>query len=154
MIKTLLVGLPMMAICLLVQVAASYWAVRNYARRASQLHPRSGLLVGSLPLLVAMLVMLLGNIVQIAVWGAVFLLLGEFQQLHDAVYHSAVNFASLGYGDVVMSERWKLLGPIEALNGVLMLGMTGAALMAIVQNMISRHAGGSGHEHGMRGRRG
>ena len=62
--------------------------------------------------------------------------LGEFTELYEAIYHSAVNFTSLGYGDVVMSKNWKLLGPLEAVNGVLMLAMTAAALMAILQQMI------------------
>jgi hypothetical protein len=62
--------------------------------------------------------------------------LGEFSELYEAVYHSAVNFSSLGYGDVVMTKPWKLLGPLEAGNGVLMFGLTGAALMAILQQMI------------------
>jgi hypothetical protein len=65
-----------------------------------------------------------------------FIGLGEFNALYEAVYHSAVNFTSLGYGDVVMSARWKLLGPLEAANGVLMFGMTSAALMAILQQLI------------------
>ena len=47
-----------------------------------------------------------------------------------------MNFTSLGYGDVVMSARWKLMGPLEAANGVLMFGMTSAALMAILQQLI------------------
>jgi hypothetical protein len=48
-----------------------------------------------------------------------------------------VNFTSLGYGDIVMSRERRLLGPLEAVNGVLMLGMTAAALMAILQHMIT-----------------
>ncbi len=56
--------------------------------------------------------------------------------MYEAVYHSAVNFTSLGYGDIVMSKRWKLMGPLEAANGVLMFGMTSAALMAILQQLI------------------
>jgi ion channel len=54
----------------------------------------------------------------------------------EAIYHSAVNFASLGYGDFVMSKNRKLLGPLEAVNGVIMLGMTSAALMVILQQLI------------------
>ncbi len=49
-----------------------------------------------------------------------------------------MNFASLGYGDIVMSKSWKLLGPLEAVNGVLMVGMSGAALMAILQQLIRK----------------
>ncbi len=97
---------------------------------------RRGLLPQLPPLLIVMIAMMLGNFVQIVIWGVLFLLLGEFNALYDAVYHSGVNFTSLGYGDVVMSARWKLLGPLEAGNGVLMFGMTSAALMAILQHMI------------------
>jgi hypothetical protein len=87
--------------------------------------------------LVATLVMLVGNLVQIMLWGGLFLWLGEFEQAYDAIYHSAVNFSSLGYGDIVMSRERRLLGPLEAVNGVLMLGMSAATLMAIVQHMIT-----------------
>ena len=67
-------------------------------------------------------------------------LLGEFEELYPAIYHSAVNFTSLGYGDVVMKQEWKLLGPLEAANGVLMMSMTAAALTAILQNIIRSQA--------------
>jgi hypothetical protein len=68
-----------------------------------------------------------------------FVLLGEFGELYESIYHSAVNFSSLGYGDVVMSQRWKLLGPLEAGNGVLMFAMTSAALMTMLQQLIKAH---------------
>ena len=83
-----------------------------------------------------MLAMLAGNFLQIILWGILFLGLGEFTEPYEAIYHSAVNFASLGYGDIVMSKNRKLLGPIEAVNGVIMLGMTSAALMVILQQLI------------------
>jgi len=69
---------------------------------------RRGLFPHLRPLLIVMIAMMLGNFVQIVIWGVLFLGLGEFNALYDAVYHSGVNFTSLGYGDVVMSARWKL----------------------------------------------
>ena len=92
--------------------------------------------VGLQPLLIAMLAMMFGTFLQVILWGFLFIWLEEFTELYEAVYHSAVNFASLGYGDVVMQKQWKLLGPLEAINGVLMLSMNAAALMAILQHMI------------------
>jgi Ion channel len=130
----LLVGLPVMLLCLVAQVASLFWCVRYYVRQSTR--DFHGFLSGIRPLIVATLVMMVGNLVQIALWGGLFLWLGEFEQVYDAIYHSAVNFTSLGYGDIVMSRNRKLLGPLEAVNGVLMLGMTAAALMAIVQHMI------------------
>jgi len=46
----------------------------------------------------------------------------------------------------VMSARWKLLGPLEAANGVLMFGMTSAALMAILQHLIKVQLDARRHE--------
>jgi hypothetical protein len=90
------------------------------------------------PLIVATLAMLGGTLVQIMLWGLLFLWLGEFEQAYDAIYRSAVNFSSLGYGDIVMTRERRLLGPLEAVNGVLMLGMSAATLMAIVQHMVTQ----------------
>jgi hypothetical protein len=85
-----------------------------------------------------MILLVLGNLAQLTLWAIVFLLLGEFDTFGAAVYHSAVNFATLGYGDLVMSERNRFLGPLEAINGVLMVGVSTAALMATFQNAIKK----------------
>jgi hypothetical protein len=131
-----LIGLPVMLLCLIVQTAVAFWCVRYYVDHSSQVGRGQGFLAGMWPLIVATLALLFGNLVQIMLWGALFLWLGEFEQAYDAIYHSAVNFSSLGYGDIVMSRERRLLGPLEAVNGVLMLGMSAATLMAIVQHMI------------------
>jgi hypothetical protein len=86
-----------------------------------------------------MLLMLLGNFVQIAIWAALFMLLGEFDEFATALYHSAVNFATLGYGDIVMSSRWRMLGPLEAANGILMFGVSTSVMTAAVMDVIKHN---------------
>ena len=66
------------------------------------------------------------------------MLIGEFQQVGEAYYHSAVNFATLGYGDFVMTAEHKLLGPLEAVNGVLMIGVSTSVLMTVFQDAMNR----------------
>ena len=132
-----LIGLPAMLLCLIVQTAVAFWCVRYYVHHLPQVGSGQRFLAGMRPLIVATLAMLGGTLVQIMLWGGLFLWLGEFEQAYDAIYHSAVNFSSLGYGDIVMSRERRLLGPLEAVNGVLMLGMSAATLMAIVQHMIT-----------------
>jgi hypothetical protein len=136
MLRNLLVGLPTMLLCLVLQAAFTFWSVRYYMRQSDRTPTGRGLFSHVRPLLIAMVIMMLGNFFQIVIWGVLFLCLGEFRELYEAVYHSAVNFSSLGYGDVVMSARWKLLGPLEAGSGVLMFAMTSAALMTILQELI------------------
>jgi hypothetical protein len=137
LLRNLLLGLPTVLACMVVQVLTSYWCVRYYVRHpAPRGDARQGLLPRVRPILAAVTILLCGAILQISVWALLFLALGEFDEAYEAAYHSAVNFSSLGYGDIVMTKPWKLLGPLEALCGVLMLGMTAAALMAILQHMI------------------
>jgi Ion channel len=89
---------------------------------------------------------LLAHLVEIAIWAAVLRLCGEFTRFAAAFYESAMNYTSLGYGDVVMSASWKLLGPLEAANGLLMFGVSTALIFAVVQRLVqSRFSiGGAG----------
>jgi len=135
-VTNLMIGLPTMLLCLIVQAAIAFWSVRYYVRQTLAATSPRKFGTGLRTLLIAMLAMVFGNFVQITLWGVLFIWLGEFSELYEAVYHSAVNFASLGYGDIVMSKNWKLLGPLEAVNGVLMVGMSSAALMVILQQLI------------------
>ena len=64
--------------------------------------------------------------------------LGEFDDFHTALYHSGVNFVTLGYGDIVMSERWRLLGPLEGANGILMFGVSTAVMTAAIFDLLKR----------------
>jgi len=68
----------------------------------------------------ALVYALAAHLVEIALWAGVFILCGEFQDFATAYYHSAVNYTSLGYGDLIMSPSWKLLGPLETANGMLL----------------------------------
>jgi hypothetical protein len=55
-----------------------------------------------------------------------------------------MNYTSLGYGDVVMSNSWKLLGPLETANGMLMFGVSTAIIFAVMQRLFQTRLGNSG----------
>ena len=86
---------------------------------------------------VIMVILFVGHMVQAAVWAMLFEYLGEFEDFSTAFYHSLVNFASLGYGDIVMSEQWRLLGAIEASTGVLMFGLSAGAMLSIMSFVLT-----------------
>ena len=137
MLINLLLGLPIMALCLIAQSLLVIVALRYYARRERWINSpsfSSSLLVMSS----VMLLLVVGNFVQVGIWALLFQIVGEFERFDTAFYHSAVNFATLGYGDIVMSDQHKLLGPIQAINGVLMIGVSTAALLATFQDAIKK----------------
>ena len=96
-------------------------------RTAHKLHFWHGFKILS----IALLFLLINSLLQIAVWAASFFFVGQFPDYRDAFYHSAVNFATLGYGDIVMKPPWRILGAMEAISGVLMLGLSTAVLSHI-----------------------
>lgn len=87
---------------------------------------------------IVLLILFAGHLVQIAIWAVLFMYIGEFSDFMTAFYHSSVNFASLGYGDIVMSEKWRLLGALEASNGVLMFGLSAGTMLAVMTNLFAR----------------
>jgi hypothetical protein len=76
------------------------------------------------------------HLIEIALWAGLFVVCGEFQGFGIAYYHSAVNYTTLGYGDLIMSPSWKLLGPLEAADGALMFGVSTAMIFAVTQRLI------------------
>ncbi len=137
MLRNLLVGLPIMAFCLLLQSLLFLVAMRYYSRQQARVENPS--FWSSLAVIHGvMLLLVVGNLAQLTIWAVLFRILGEFDSLREAVYHSAVNFATLGYGDIVMSEKHRFLGPLEAINGMLMIGVTTAALLAVFQDAMKK----------------
>ncbi len=137
MLINLLIGLPTMVVCLLLQTILLLLTLRYY-RGHLDLVQNPSFWSSILVLKSVMLMLVLGNLMQVAIWAMVFTTLGEFSEFDEAFYHSMVNFATLGYGDFVMSEQHKLLGPLEAVNGVLMIGVSTAALMSAVQDSMKQ----------------
>lgn len=69
--------------------------------------------------------------VQIWLYAALYMLLGEIESFEEALYFSTVNFASLGYGDILLSQKWRLVGAIEAANGVLLIAWSTSFLLTV-----------------------
>ena len=140
MLRTLATGLPVILACLVLQAVFVGLCLRYYVRY-QQTHqdndsPRQAIML----LAAVMLLTLLGNFAQMIIWAVLFLALGEFDNFQTALYHSGVNFVTLGYGDIVMSERWRLLGPLEGANGILMFGVSTAIMTAAVMDVIKDYA--------------
>jgi hypothetical protein len=138
-IAILALGLLAMSVCLALQALASVVAVRYFARVTKRpeglIHKPWRRIFGQFSIL--MILLMLGNIVQIAFWALLYRALGAFEDFETAMYFSGVTFTSLGYGDVVLNGRMRLLGPLQAANGLMMFGITTAVFIAAVQQAIA-----------------
>ena len=81
------------------------------------------------------LVMFAVALLEALAWASVYLALGALKGLEQALYFSLVTFTTLGYGEIVLDERWRLLASFEAANGIIMFGWSTAIVMAVVHRV-------------------
>jgi hypothetical protein len=82
------------------------------------------------------MITLVAHAVTVCLWGVSTIMVGEFEEFGPALYHSAVNYSTLGYGDIVMSPAWVMLGPVTATDGLLMFGVSTATVFAVIQRLV------------------
>jgi hypothetical protein len=139
MMHNLLVGFGLMVACLLLQAVFVTLCLRRYIKMKVKNHgPESRLEIIAL-LTITMVLLQISNAVQVTIWAGLFIWLGEFRELPTALYHSWVNYAGLGYGDIVMSEEHRMLGPMETAHGVMMFGISTAIMTAAVMDVLKQH---------------
>ena len=124
-------------VCTILLHALTVSATVNFVRHERR-RGRAGTSVWINVAIVALVVSFafVAHLLEIAVWAVVFVLCGEFSEFGTAYYHSAVNYTTLGYGDVLMTPAWRLLGPLEAANGALMFGVSTAMIFAVIQRLL------------------
>jgi hypothetical protein len=92
-------------------------------------------------MIIVSLLTAIAHLIQIGLWAIAFVLIGEFSSFQTAFYCSAQNYTALGYGDMILSERWRILGPLEAISGLLLFGLSTAVLFAIMNRLIQHRLG-------------
>ena len=73
--------------------------------------------------------------IEVWLYAALFLWIGAIPTLEAAVYFSTITYASIGFGDAEMARSWQLVGAIEGINGVLLLGWSTAFFVTVVARL-------------------
>ena len=83
---------------------------------------------------------------EVLVWSLVYAIVGAAPEGSDLIYFAFVNYTTLGYGDVTPVVRWHLLGPMTAMNGVLLFGWSTAVIFEVLRMTLL--ASGEGEKPG------
>jgi hypothetical protein len=126
------------AIHALVMTMVVYVARREGARRRA--HSSLFLIAVMIP---TVSILMVTHALEVIVWSFAYMLVGAAPANSDLVDFAFVNYTTLGYGDVVPSPRWRLLGPLTAMNGVLLFGWSTAVIFEVLRRALARAAGAS-----------
>jgi hypothetical protein len=81
-------------------------------------------------------VLMAAHIAEVMLWSFAYAIVDAAPPGADLIYFAFVNYTTLGYGDVVPVQRWHLLGPMTAMNGVLLFGWSTAVIFAVLQKTL------------------
>jgi hypothetical protein len=83
-------------------------------------------------------VLMVAHGLEVMVWSLAYLIVDAAPAGANLVYFAFVNYPTLGYGDVVPVEHWHLLGPITAMNGVLLFGWSTAVIFEVLRRTLAQ----------------
>ncbi|MES1202346.1 MAG: potassium channel family protein [Pseudomonadota bacterium] len=135
MLSNLILATVMVAATVLVHfwgLISLTWIMGTHGAR---LRPHESRIGSTLLLLFVVFGIFAVHTVEIWLYAAVYLFLGETRGFEEALYFSTVTFSSIGYGDVVLSPRWRLLSSIEGANGVILFAWSTTFLFGVTTRL-------------------
>jgi len=78
-------------------------------------------------------VLMVAHLAEVLVWSFAYMIVRVAPPGTDLIYFAFVNYTTLGYGDVTPLEHWQLLGPMTAMNGVLLFGWSTAVIFQVLR---------------------
>ena len=95
--------------------------------------PRLDLMVVMVGTAVALMV---AHTLEVFVWALAYAIVGAAPASSDLLYFAFVNYTTLGYGDITPVQAWRLIGPMTAMNGILMFGWSTALLFEVLRKTL------------------
>jgi hypothetical protein len=134
MIPELLIASCLVAVTVIIHAAGLGLALSRTLRVTVRLDTRFWPITWLLIRIAWLLIVI--HLFEIAVWALFFWWQKCLPDLESSFYFSGVTYATIGYGDLVLPEEWRLFGPIEGLTGILMCGLSTAFFFVVVSKRI------------------
>jgi hypothetical protein len=96
------------------------------------------------------LALMVAHTLEVFVWASAYTIAGVAPAGSDMLYFAFVNYTTLGYGDVLPVQSWRLLGPMTAMNGILMFGWSTAVLFEVLRKTLELRVSFSSADRGPR----
>ena len=110
--------------------------VIRVARRADELATAYQTLRLISVMIATVTVLMIAHLAEVLVWSLIYAAIDVAPEGADLSYFAFVNYTTLGYGDVTPAERWNLLGPMTAMNGVLLFGWSTAVIFEVLRRVM------------------
>lgn len=124
------------AICNIAIHALVMTAVIRAAQGMARVHFRQPSVYVTGIMIATVSVLMLAHVVEVLIWALTYATVEAVPDGSGFVYFAFVNYTTLGYGDIVPLPAWRLLGPITAMNGVLLFGWSTAVIFEVLRRSL------------------
>jgi hypothetical protein len=132
MFSALLVSFLICSVTVVMHMVGLVLLMAFMRARSSGIRPHQNVLRQTGFIMVVVFGLFAIHAVEIWSYALLYLTLGEFSTLESALYFATTTFTTLGYGDVLLSQQWRLVGAIEGFNGFLLIGWSTAFLVSVI----------------------
>jgi len=84
--------------------------------------------------------LMVAHTLEVFVWAMAYAIVGAAPAGSDLLYFAFVNYTTLGYGDIMPVQGWRLTGPMTAMNGILLFGWSTAVLFEVLRKTLDHLA--------------
>ena len=89
----------------------------------------------TLLLIMVFAIIILLHLTETAIWAAFYYSWNLFPDFETSFYFSLTSYTTIGYGDVVLPQKWRWLGGIEGISGVLLCGLSTAYIFVVLNSL-------------------
>ena len=132
MLSELVLAFAVVAVCVIIHIGGMALFTSLLLRWRSHIQQNPGLLKSSLVLIITFGVVILLHLAETIIWAGFYYSRNLFQSFETALHFSLTTYTTVGYGEILLPEHWRLLGGIEALSGPLLCGVSTAFIFAIL----------------------
>jgi len=139
MLRGLVASFALMSLCVVIHTIGLVLLTRWLIRHTRTTEGEFSISRYSVLLTAVFAVIVLLHLVETLIWAVFYDLWSLFGDLETSWYFSLGSYTTIGYGDVVLPARWRMLGGLEGITGVLLCGLSTAFLFAVVNKMFASH---------------
>ena len=136
MLNEISVAALIVAVCLLLHVAGLLLMAEWLLRRREYLERKGARMRYAMLLVLLFVGIMLLHVLETSMWAVFYYSRALFKDFETSLYFSLTSYTTIGYGDVLLPQRWRLLGAIEGVTGVLFCGISTAFIFAVMSAML------------------
>ena len=121
-----------MGVCVVIHITGLVFVGEELVRRREKIEEHITFAKAAIVLIIVFTAIIFLHVTEATVWAGFFRWGGLIPDFETALYCSLTSYSTAGYGDVLLPPKWRLLGTIEAISGVLLCGLSAAFLFAVV----------------------